>query len=66
MNEHEWEDVGPVQHGGGFATVVHRMKVPGGYLYHCAVMHSGWFRRTKVHTSMAFVPTPPAHPISSN
>jgi hypothetical protein len=55
-----WEPVGQLQRAtGGYAHLTHRMRVPGGYLYHSVVMDLGGWWRAKFDTSMAFVPDPP-------
>lgn len=59
QDQHVWEHVNPNETGGmGFISVVHRMKVPGGWLYHTTLMKRRFLVMFTLHTSMAFVPEP--------
>ena len=54
-----WEHVNIEKPVGGYATVTLKMRVDGGYLYHVVMMDTGGWGRTKLHTSLAFVPDYP-------
>ena len=56
-DEPVWQRVGPLERAvDGYSTLTFRMRVPGGYLYHCVLMDLGGWGRAKIHTSLAFVP----------
>jgi hypothetical protein len=53
----DWEEV----HSGalgGFATLVHRMSVPGGWIYFNSVIRTRFFGRDQFFGSTVFVPDP--------
>jgi hypothetical protein len=58
MHQHgNWELVGKIEGAfGGPQTLTFKRRVEGGHLYHVMVMWGRW--RTKLSTSLAFVPDP--------
>lgn len=57
-----WEEVhkdGPVD---GYACLVHRMRVPGGYIYKDTTMYLRGLLAPKFSTSMVFVPDNTGNP----
>jgi hypothetical protein len=62
-NEGNWERVGGQEKAvGGYASLTYKMRVDGGHLYHVVLMDMGGWGRTKLHTSLAFVPDAPEAP----
>jgi hypothetical protein len=56
-DETVWERVGALEKPvDGYATLTFRMRVSGGNLYHVVLMDTGGWGRTRLHTSLAFVP----------
>ena len=54
---HKWEEVYSTKRAiGGFATIVSRFGVPGGWIYIQANMRFRWFRRDEVFYTSVFVP----------
>lgn len=55
----EWEEVLTEPPVGGYGSLVHRLRVPGGYLYKETTMYVRGLLGPRFTTSMAFVPDPP-------
>lgn len=56
---HAWEEVYSTKRAvGGFATIISRFRVPGGWIYVHTVMRFHWFRRDEIYVSSNFVPDP--------
>jgi hypothetical protein len=56
-HEEGWRRVGELERAvGGYSTLTFKMRVEGGHLYHVVLMDMGGWGRTKLHTSLAFVP----------
>jgi hypothetical protein len=55
-SEHRWEEIskdGPID---GYASIVHRMRVAGGYIYKDTTMYLRGLLGPKFTTSLVFVP----------
>ncbi len=59
MPDESWEEVLSERPVGGYGSLVHRLRVPGGYLYKETTMYVGGLFGPKFTTSMAFVPDQP-------
>jgi hypothetical protein len=57
--EHQWEELQAERPTDGYATLLHRMSVPGGYIYKDTTMYLRGLFGPKFTTSLAFVPDPP-------
>jgi len=54
---HTWEQVyADADKGDPYAEIVHRFRVPGGWLYTHNIVRQNWFRRD--HIATVFVPDP--------
>jgi hypothetical protein len=56
--EPRWEEVSSTRAVGGFATIVNRMSVPGGWMYVHTVMRIRTWGRDDIYMSSIFVPDP--------
>ena len=59
LKEHEWEELHSEQPVDGYATLTHRMRVAGGYIYKDTTMYLRGIFRPKFTTALVFVPDPP-------
>ena len=57
--EHQWEELQAERPTSGYATLLHRMRVPGGYVYKDTTMYLSGLFGPKFTTSLVFVPDPP-------
>jgi hypothetical protein len=56
MAEHEWEQLQAERPTSGYATLLHRMAVPGGYIYKDTTMYLRGMFGPKFTTSLASFP----------
>jgi hypothetical protein len=57
-NPAQWEKVSTQTDARGAGSVVHRISVPGGWIYSVAFSRKRWLRGLETHISTVFVPTP--------
>jgi hypothetical protein len=56
--EYQWEELQTERPTSGYATLLHRMRVPGGYVYKDTTMYLRGLFGPKFTTSLVFVPDP--------